>query len=171
MKRFVVYDAADGRALRAGTCQDDDLALQANAAAGEAVMEVTAECIVVADVNLDAVRDALHAKIDQAAEAVRGRFVTPGSAQAMIYLKKESEARAVIAGESSAAPFLAAEAAATGVSVEALAAEVVSRADAWAQTAARIEALRRGAKRAVTQATNIAAMHSAAQVDWSGIEG
>jgi hypothetical protein len=169
MKRFVVYDAATGRVLRSGTCQDDDLDMQASRAAGEAVMEITAECIRVAEVDLDAVRNALYAKIDSAAEDVRARFVTAGSAQAMIYLKKEDEARAVVWGQSKPTPFLSAEAAATGVTVANLAALVVAKADAWAAKAAEIEALRRRAKARVAQAINIAAMHAAAQVDWAEI--
>jgi len=171
MKRFVVYDAETGRVLRSGTCQDDDLAMQANSVAGEAVMEITAECIRVAEVDLDAVRTALYARIDSAAEDVRARFVTAGSAQAMIYLKKEDEARAVVWGQNKPTPFLDAEAAATGVTVAALAALVVAKADAWAAKAAQIEALRLGAKRAVAQAENIAAMQAAAQVDWAEIAG
>jgi D-alanyl-D-alanine dipeptidase len=170
MKRFVVYDAATGRVLRSGTCQDDDLAIQASQAAGEAVMEITVECIRVAEVDLDAVRGSLYAKIDAAAEEVRARFVTPGSAQAMIYLKKEAEARAVVWGQSKPTPFLDAEAAATGVTVADLAALVVTKAEAWDAKAAQIEALRRAAKAAVAQADNIAAMHTAAQVNWAEAE-
>jgi hypothetical protein len=88
----------------------------------------------------------------------------------MIYLKKEAEARAVVWGQSKPTPFLDAEAAATGVTVADLAALVVTKAEAWDAKAAQIEALRRAAKAAVAQADNIAAMHTAAQVNWAEAE-
>lgn len=165
MKHFIVYDRTTGTVLRSGICQDDDLTAQARE--GEAVLEATGEAVVVAEVNLVPVRDALLVKIDAEAEAIRTRFITPGAGQAMTYLRKEAEARAYAADPTTAVPFLTVEAAATGTTVADLAAEVIAQANAWAVIGPQIEGARLAAKKAVKGATNIADMHQAATVDWA----
>ena len=169
MKHFIVYDPATGTVLRAGTCQDSDLAVQAGA--GEAVMEATANAITVAEVNLDPVRDTLYAKIDAEAEAFCLRFMTPGSTQAMRYMEKRFEAEKWETGVSNPAhfPFLAAEAAATGVTIDALVAIVLAKSLEWRMLGAGTEGLRLGAKKAVLEATNVAEMHAASQINWESL--
>lgn len=167
MKHFVVYDLATGNVLRAGTCLDQDL--EAQAQPGEGVIEASADSVIVAEVNLDPVRNSLMAKIDAEAEDVRGRFITPGAGQAMTYLRKEAEAKAWLADHNAATPFLTAEAASTGTTVALLAADVAARAAAWSVIGPKIEAARLGAKKAVKAATNIGQMHAAATVNWQAV--
>lgn len=165
MKHFIVYDQATGAVLRSGICQDADLAAQARD--GEAVIEATSNAVVVAEVNLTPVRDALLAQIDADAEATRMRFITPGAGQAMTYLRKEAEAKAYLAGDPAPTPFLSAEAPARSMTLADLAAEVASRAAAWQGIGPKIEAARLAAKKAVQEATNISDMHQAAVIDWT----
>lgn len=167
MKHFIVYDPVSGSVLRSGTCQDQDF--QAQAREGEAVIEATRDALVIAEVNLDPVRADVCARIDAEAEAVRAKFITPGSGQVMTYLIKQTEAAAYLANPASATPFLTAEADATGTTVSALASAVAANAAAWIATGAKIEAARRKAKMEVTSAANIAALHAASQVDWIAV--
>lgn len=169
MKNFVVYAIATGEVLRSGTCQDADLERQANASLGEAVMEATADCIVVAEINLDPVRQALYQQIDAAAENVRLRFITPGAGQAITYIWKAQEAKAYLQDASAETPILTAEAAAVGTTVAALAAEVEAATQAWLNIGTKIEAARRAAKTEVAAASNIATMHAASQIDWDQV--
>ena len=99
---------------------------------------------------------ALIAEVNEAAEALRGRFLTAGSGQAMTYLRKEDEARR-FDPEADAAdyPFLAAEAASTGATLVDTAALVLAQANAWATLGAAIEAYRRGLIVAIEAAQNI----------------
>lgn len=167
MKHFIVYSPSTGAVLRSGICNDADFEQQAGE--GEAVIEAGADSIVVAEVNLDPVRRTLYAKIDAQAETVRSLFITPGSGQAITYLRKEQEAAAYLADPNASTPILTAEAQAVGVTVAELAAEVSQNAQAWAVIGAKIEAARRGAKVAVETAPNIAAIHSASQIDWNAV--
>lgn len=124
--------------------------------AGEIVLDVAA---------LDA---HLHALIDRGAGLFRQRFITTVPGQEMTYLRKEAEARAVVAGDE-AGPMLSAEAAATDADVAELAASVVAQADAWLQLGALIEGARIAAKRAVTAAGTEADKWAASDVYWEGL--
>lgn len=109
--------------------------------------------------------------IDEAGEACRNRWVTPGSGQAMTYLRKEEQARAFIAAgrpsDASAYPFLVAEATATSQTVSDLADAIVTAADAWANVIGPgIEALRIGAKKARNAATTLAERDAALAIAW-----
>lgn len=162
---FVVFGLDDGLFRRGGTCQDYDLALQAGP--GEGAMEASSDVVVVAEINLDPVRQSLSAKIDAEAETIRGQYITTGSGQAMTYLAKQAEAAAFLTDSGASTPFLTAEAAATDTTVAELAAVVSANAAIWESAGAKIEAARRCAKIAVEAADNIAAMHAASQIDWS----
>lgn len=113
----------------------------------------------------------LHARIDQEAGQFRGRFLTVAPGQEMTYLRKEEEARALLAGDAGAYAFLDAEARATGRTVEQVAGLVVAQADFWLPLGAAIEGLRMGAKMAVTAATTRADKEAAAVVDWEALLG
>lgn len=115
------------------------------------------------------VRTLLAGQIDAAAEQARCHFITPGSGQAMTYLRKEQEARAFVADNAAETPFLTAEATATGVTVAALAQIVIAKADAWTVVGPKIEAARLAAKKALVDGVDIAAVHAAAQVDWQQV--
>src|SRR5690625_2735727 len=119
-----------------------------------------------------------HAKrrIDAEAEQIRLRYVTPGSAQAMVYLVKEAEARACLAdpdADPDDYPLLAATVGiernpATGEvaqDVTEVAEIVLAMAGAWAQAAAAIEHTRLAAKAAVEAADTPQAVEAAATVE------
>ena len=164
---YVVYDTTTGAVRRSGLCQDYDLEKQAQP--GEGVMLATADAIVVAEVNLQPVKDSAAAQVDAAAETQRETLITGGSGQAMTYMAKNAEALGWLANNAYPTPFLSAEAAAIGSTVAALAAEVRNAASAWATEGSAIEAKRRKSKMAIQAATNVAEIHAAMQVDWSAL--
>lgn len=94
--------------------------------------------------------------IDTSAEQVRLRFVTPGSAQAMAYQAKiEEAARWAAAGhpvDLTGFPLIAAEIGISGESAAAVTALWTQMEAQWRQVAAQIEAVRLGAKAAVSAA-------------------
>jgi hypothetical protein len=110
-------------------------------------------------------------KIDTDAELCRLKFVTPGSGQAMTYLRKEEQARAWVAAgrpeDATAYPFLTMEAAVTAQTVGALADTIIANAGAWGEVIGPgIEALRIGAKTARRAATTLAQRAVAVTIDW-----
>lgn len=132
--------------------------------------------------DLTALKRAAEAKVDGEAEALRQRFVTPGSGQAMTYLVKQEQARQCIADpdpDPANYPLLAAtigierdeETGQIAQNVTEVAQIVLSVLDQWMQVAAMIEQLRLGAKAAIRTATTPAAIEAAAQVDWQSIAG
>lgn len=169
MEYWVIYNAETGAELMRGAAQESGAAERQLLDEGSAVMVLPEDVWRHTPLNLDQVKAAISARIDDAAEACRARFITPGAGQAMTYLRKEFEARMVVSGDASNCPFLTAEAAAIGTTVPALAAIVVAAANAWAATGAAIEAARRKAKLDVEGANNLAAIAAAAAVDWSAI--
>lgn len=116
--------------------------------------------------DLAALAAELLATIDAEAGALRSRFITVSPGQDMAYMRKEAEGRALVKGEPGPFTMIEAEAAATGVSVEALAVQVVAIADQWIPLAAKIEAARMKAKKAVRGAQSEEEMRAAARVDW-----
>lgn len=107
-------------------------------------------------VDAGASKAAARARIDTAAEYARLRFITPGAGQALIYQRKESQARACLAAHAAnnppalgAYPALDAEVGITGADTLGVAQVVVGLADAWGAIADQIEALRLAAKAAI----------------------
>lgn len=100
--------------------------------------------------------------IDEAAEATRLRYITPGAGQAMVYQTKGAEASDLLAGGAGPHPLLEAEAIATGVTVEELAASVVAMMRDWTSIAAIIEARRLAGKASVRNAVSIDLIQAAA---------
>lgn len=111
-------------------------------------------------------RDELRAAVDGAAERCRSQWLTPGAGQAMVYLRKADEARALVAGGPGPFPLLAASVGIEGEDQAAVAALVIAREAAWVQIGAQIEALRLAAKVAIEQAEDEVAARAAAAVDW-----
>lgn len=110
-------------------------------------------------VSLEAARRKLSRRLDEEAERQRLLWVTAGAGQAMTYLAKEAEARALLAGSTDPTPFLDAEADAMGLTVAALAASVVTQSDAWRGTIGpAIEARRKVLKAAIAAAADQAAL-------------
>lgn len=166
---WIVYDAATGAECYRGTSTTPGSAAAQQVGDGLAVFPVSKAVFQSAPLDLDGVRAEQCAGIDADAEATRSLFITPGSGQAMTYLRKEAEADAWLADNSASVPFLEAEAAATGVTVAALAALVSARAAQWAAIGPKIEAARMGAKQAVLAAGNLAAIAAARAVDWAAV--
>lgn len=111
--------------------------------------------------DLIAVKASALTSIDQGAEAARLKFVTGGSAQAMVYIAKEAEAQrclAAVVPDPMDYPLLTAEIGITGEGVVEVAAKVVESARAWRATAALIETTRLAAKKAVQLATTTTAI-------------
>lgn len=102
------------------------------------------------------------AELDLAAEGVRSQYLTEGAGQALTYMRKEQEARGLLAGSSSPTPILVKEAAATGVAIADLALTIVAMADEWVLKAADIEAARLGGKASIRAAGTSAAIEAAA---------
>jgi hypothetical protein len=99
--------------------------------------------------------------VDQHAELARAKFVTQGSAQAMVYLAKEAEARSCLedAHPSPADyPLLSAEIGITGKNLQEVASTVMASASAWHVIAAQIEKLRLLAKKMVQESATVAAV-------------
>lgn len=168
MKHFVVYEIATGRVTRSGTCQERDL--EAQAMPGEAVMEATSDAVIVAEINLDPLREHASATVDEEADAFCLRFITGGVTQSMRYQQKLAEAKAWRPGANpSQFPFLSLEAAATGVPIDQLVAIVLAKAAEWLIIGAKVEAARMKAKVDIGAAQSAAQIHAASQVDWSAV--
>lgn len=165
---WIIYKATGEEAYR-GTSTTPGSAAAQQPGDGLAVMPVSEAVFRSDPLDLDGVRADQCAQIDAEAEATRSLFITPGSGQAMTYLRKEAEAASWLADNSASVPFLDAEAAATGVTVAALAALVAARAAQWAAIGPKIEAARMGAKQAVQEAGNLAAIAAARAVDWAAV--
>lgn len=165
---FLFYDTATGALEGRGMGPDGSADLQ-TPPAGCALLVVPQAIWETNPFDLAALAKHLRAQVDGEAEAFRTQFITPGSGQAMSYLRKELEAAAYLADNTASVPFLTAEAAATGVTVAALAAAVAAQAAAWLVVGPVIEGARIGAKKAIAEAGNIAAMHAAAQVNWAAL--
>lgn len=102
------------------------------------------------------VKAAAKRAVDQTAEKVRLRHITPGDGQSLVYARKEAQARACLAAHDAANPppagaypALEAEIGINGADVLAVAQVVVGLADAWGAIADQIEALRLSAKAAI----------------------
>ncbi|MAO56583.1 MAG: hypothetical protein CMM61_12915 [Rhodospirillaceae bacterium] len=104
------------------------------------------------------ITDAL-AKVDIDAEAARLQFITPGAGQALVYQRKEAQARACLAAHDEQNPpstgdfpALDAEVGITAADILGVAAAVVAQAEAWAPIGDLIEATRLSAKAAIVAA-------------------
>ncbi len=112
---------------------------------------------------LEEVREAALRAVDQAAEAARMQFITPGEGQAWTYQRKEREAEAfIVASIPNAAdyPVLAACIPGDGSDLATVAQTVLTARDAWLQVGAAIEGIRRAAKTQVEAAINAAAIQT-----------
>lgn len=107
-------------------------------------------------VDLAPMKRALVDAVNDRAEAIRGLYLTPGTGQAMTYLKKEMEARAWVVGADPADfPWIKREAELTNASFEDTVALVLAQANAWEPLGQEIEAYRRGLIVAIEAAQNI----------------
>lgn len=119
--------------------------------------------------DLTPLRAAAKAKVDAAAETARLAYVTPGSAQAMVYEQKFAEAQAFLADPTltdAAAPHLYSEVGITAGTVAEVAGVIIAMRSLWLVKSSQIEAARLGAKAAIDAATSPAAIDAAAEVVW-----
>lgn len=118
------------------------------------------------------VRSHLRRRIDEDAERIRLRYITPGVGMAMTYAEKKDQAVAVLAMGEAAANALVAHGAAefptlsASVPIEApslyaSAQLVISRYEAWAAISRGIELTRLAAKKAISDASDAAAAQAA----------
>ena len=106
--------------------------------------------------HLEAVKDEMKLKVDADAEAARSRVVTPGSGQAMTYLRKADAAAAFLAGQvlsEAQQQRLDDEAARLGITVQEAAETIAATAAAWELLDASIDNIRLTAKAAIEAAT------------------
>lgn len=107
--------------------------------------------------ELDSFKEIAKSEVDAVAERKRQEVITPGSGQAMTYLRKADAARLFLAGQSiSEAQMkrLTDEAALRGVSVEVAAQGIVQIADQWENIDAEIDSIRLHAKAQIDLATS-----------------
>ena len=109
------------------------------------------------------------ARIKAQAGATRARYISTIPGQEMIYLAKEREAAAFLAGEPGDYPFLSAEVGETGQTIEQVAQVVLNLATAWRAIGAGIEALRVRANAAVAAAEDVDAVDVALTAFEEGI--
>lgn len=125
-------------------------------------------------IDLAALKVALKAAIDAAAEVARLKYITPGAGQAMTYQAKAEEARQYLVAsaegdEPDAAdyPMLSAEVGITAGTIGAVAVIIDGNFKQWQFIGAAIEAVRLGAKESVSAADSVAAAHAAAsEIVW-----
>lgn len=111
-------------------------------------------------------KQAAIATVDGTAEYQRLQHITPGAAQAMVYLAKEAEARRFLldaAPDGANYALLSAEVGLTAPDLAGVAASVIAQADHWLSVAADIERIRLGAKRDIAAADSIATVEAIVQ--------
>jgi len=113
-------------------------------------------------------------RVDDAAEAARLAWLTPGAGQATEYMRGEDEARQILALpvvsnlQPNQYPFVVAEqraqAEVTGTTrtLRQIATEIVAQADTWRTVGSEIKRIRRTAKLRIDAAMTIAAVDAAA---------
>lgn len=108
--------------------------------------------------------------IDAVAEQQRLKYITGGSGQAMVYLRKEQEAKEFLADEnpnSEKYPHIYGSVGTTdGSTAQAVAETYLNNAKIWTHISARIETSRRQAKDAVMEATTLQQVSNARNVEW-----
>jgi hypothetical protein len=107
---------------------------------------------------LESVKSELAARIDDTAEALRQRYITPGFGQAMTYLQKLSEARAAAndpEASSEKYPLLSASVGLDGDTIIDVATFVLSTSKQWTDVSAKIEMTRLSAKRSIKNAASV----------------
>lgn len=104
------------------------------------------------------------ATIDQAVEAKRLQYLTPGSGQSMAYEQKYNEAAAFKAAENpdvSDFPHIESEVGITAPTAEEVADVIIAVRQQWVALSAALEGLRLGYKKAVNDATLPSEVHAA----------
>lgn len=126
------------------------------------------------DFSINRIRKEAIAQMDRTAENVRLRFVTPGSAQAMVYQRKVQEAETLLLDPSvdpANYPLLTAEVGITGETIQEIGKTVLQKRDQWLGIAATIETIRLKAKIAINQAVSPSEIENIfTDIDWPTAE-
>lgn len=185
---YLIYNPANGKVKQGGGCAADMVGEQLAGWDGHEIIVTTREYdpdtvrvvdgeVLPYEAPVDLPQAKLHAAqtIDQRAEDIRGKFITLGAGQAMVYQQKMAEAELVLAADdpegvsASIIPHVSQEASRTGQSQFDTALTIFSLAETWKQVSAHIECLRLAAKEAVNAAQSKPEIDEAATVDWSPI--
>lgn len=120
--------------------------------------------------NLPDLKARLKVSIDDAAEAERRKYITPGAGQAMTYMQKADEAARLLATTNPSAsdfPLLASEVGITAATIEGVAQVVHAAFSQWQVIGAAIEAARLSVKFAIDEADDAdTALAAAGSVAW-----
>lgn len=119
--------------------------------------------------DMDVFRAEANAKIDALAEQARQKYITPGAGQSMTYTEKAAEARDFKAGlqDPLGFPLLTAEIGITGDTIDEVASVILQRYLNFKQLGAGIERTRLGAKTAIAEAADVAAIEQIlSAVEW-----
>lgn len=103
-------------------------------------------------------RASVKTNIDTAAEECRNRVITPGSGQAMTYLRKAEAAKEFLAGDMPDGPQkdrITDEATRLGVTLEQAAEAIVAIADGWEAMDRTVDKVRLDAKKEIDAATTL----------------
>jgi hypothetical protein len=165
MEYFVVYDVASGESIMTDHGPGGGAGIQLED--GWAVMAIPRQAMrPLGRVDLETIKASYNASVDADANAVRGLKITNYPGQVGTYLEKEAEARRILAGDTSDLFYLPLEAQRFGVTIEQRAQVVLETAAEWRLINGRIEDLRIGAKKAITEATNLTQIAEAAKINW-----
>ncbi|MGE0629653.1 MAG: hypothetical protein AB7O43_17730 [Hyphomicrobiaceae bacterium] len=145
----------------------------------ETLVEADRVRVVRSERPLNEIKADLLRQIDEQAESVRLRYITPGAGMAMTYLEKFAQAQAVDGLGETSANALSAEdrvaqfptlSASVGIEAETLwdcAQLVISKYEQWAAVSNVIETARQAGKKAISDASDAASARAAYQaVTW-----
>jgi glycogen debranching enzyme len=125
------------------------------------------------DVNLDWLKQALRAMVDQQSGNFRLRFITDIPGQSQVYQKKESEATAWTPGDElinpDRYPFMLAESSTRGISVSQVREEILAQVAYYSAISSKIESTRVASKQKILNAVDIPSAISASIIDWEHI--
>jgi len=118
---------------------------------------------------LEDIKNMAKKAIDEQAEKVRLKFITPGDGQAMVYIAKEGEAKAYLANQDinhTLIPHVVTEAINNNSTLEDAANLIMTKANGWREVSSSIEDKRMQAKKAVDEATTTSEIAAAQNIVW-----
>ncbi|QWY83362.1 hypothetical protein [Rhizobium phage RHph_X3_2] len=107
--------------------------------------------------NLDPLKVTACAQVDRMAETCRGKYITPGAGQAMVYVQKEKEAELLMADPNVSEdliPHIVTEATVANITLQAMANIILTRAAQWRMVSPPIEVTRLTTKQQIMAATS-----------------
>lgn len=170
---WILYRKSDGQELVRGYAPDLDSVRVPNGFEDGTsdVMVVPADAVATVPTNFSLVRAYAAKIVKDAAELVRLKFITPGSAKAISYLEKRREAEAWLADNTYEPPILGYEAQMTGKAVAQVVGEVIAMRDFWILGERLVNGEEAAATKLIYAAPdgNFAAVADAMNVDWEAV--